>query len=71
MGLILLTRDTVFEPETVKAMTMAYDSAILKINGHGTSAVRETVAKRIVELATAGERNPKRLCNKALRHAAL
>jgi hypothetical protein len=71
MGSILLTRDAAFEPEAVKAMTDAYDSVILQINGHGTLAVREMVAKRILELARAGERNPKRLRNKALRHVAL
>jgi hypothetical protein len=68
MGSISLTRDAAFEPEAVKAMTEAYDSVLLKINGNGTPAVREMVAKRIVELAAAGECSPKRLRDKVLLH---
>lgn len=63
--------DAAFEPEAVKAMSDAYDSVLLKINGHGTPAVKEIVAKRIVELATAGECDPKRLRNKTLRRIAV
>ena len=71
MGFITLTRDAAFEPEALKAMTDAYDSVLTKINGQGTPAVREMVAKHIVELAAAGECNPKRLRNKVLIHIAI
>jgi hypothetical protein len=71
MGSIKLSRDAAFEPEALKAMTDAYDSVLTKINGQGTPAVRELVAKRIVELAAAGECNPKRLRNKVLLRIAV
>ena len=56
-----------FEPQVVKAMTDAYDSVVLKINGNGTPAIRELVAKRIIELVAAGEQDAERLESQILR----
>lgn len=60
--------DTQFDPETVVILSTAYDRAISEVNGQGQpEVVREVIAKRIVALASKGERNPDRLCEAALR----
>ena len=70
MGQILPFRfpDTQFDPETIAILGTAYDQAISRVNGQGQSeVVREVIAKRIVVLASKGERDPNRLCETALR----
>ncbi len=60
--------DTQFDPETISILSTAYDKAISAVNGHGQpGVVREVIAKRIVALASKGERDPNRLCEGALR----
>ena len=71
MGSIIFRTEAAFEPEVVKAMTEAYDFVVLKINGSGTPAIRELVAKRIIELVAAGERDAERLQSKVLRDVVI
>jgi hypothetical protein len=56
-----------FEPEDINRMTVALDSALaaLAIKDR-TNVVAELVAAKIVEIAQAGERDPVRLCERAL-----
>ncbi len=61
---------TVFEPEVTSAMSTAFEAACRALQLTDSAArEREAVAVRIVELARRGERDPKRLCEHALRDA--
>ncbi len=70
--------DDVFDPEAVRILTTALNEAWKAINATGVSfasrghaeAARETLAKRIIELARNGERNQRRLSEDALLHLA-
>jgi hypothetical protein len=52
----------VFDPDTLAVLTAAYEKAVREQAG----SLRETIAKRIIELASEGERDPDRLCHGAL-----
>ena len=52
----------VFDPDALVVLTAAYEKAVRE---HGGS-LHETNAKRIIELASEGERGPDRLCHGAL-----
>ena len=56
-----------FDSEVAAVLVAAYDRAIFGLHDKGQSvAVREVIAKRIIKLAAAGERNPDKLCQDAL-----
>ena len=56
-----------FDPETVQAMCAAYNKAKIELQDTGQpDVVREVIARRIIKLAEAGERDPNRLCAGAL-----
>ena len=57
-----------FDPEATRVMGVAFEMvrAALGLADRGDLA-NEIVAKRIIELAKAGERNPDRLCEEALK----
>jgi hypothetical protein len=60
--------NAIFEPEDIKTMSDAYDRALEKIRdfGYPNRIVKEIVAKRIIKLAKAGERDLHRLCDSAM-----
>ena len=70
----LLKSDGFFDPEATKILTGAFDTAwqMLKTSGNVLAAdyraasTRELLAKRIIETARLGERNPIRLVDDAL-----
>jgi hypothetical protein len=64
--LLLVDSDTTFDLPTTAILDTAYDRAIAELHDRGPDSVREAVARRIVTLASAGERNPDQLCDKAL-----
>jgi hypothetical protein len=57
-----------FDDETTRLMGIAFEMAVVVLqHTEGTvSPTRQTVAKKIIELAKAGERHPGRLCDAAL-----
>jgi hypothetical protein len=56
-----------FDAEAIQAMGKAFEAACKDLNGHGQpDLVREIIAKRILEAAKKGERDPNRLHAKAL-----
>jgi hypothetical protein len=67
-----------FDPEATKILTAAFDTAwqMLKTSGNVLAAeyraasTRELLAKRIIEMGSQGERNPRRLAEDALAHLA-
>ena len=62
-------RDSVFEPDEIKAMSAAFDEVCeaLKLQ-HGSSAKR-IMAARIIGLVRGGERSPRRLRDTVLQGA--
>ena len=57
-----------FDPETTRVMGVAFEMAreALQLGNRGNLA-NERIAKRIIELAKAGELNPDLLCESVLR----
>ena len=70
----LLESDGFFDPEATKILTAAFDTAwqMLKTSGNVLAAdyrsvsTRDLLAKRIIEVARQGERDPIRLVDDAL-----
>jgi hypothetical protein len=58
----------VFEPADIKVMSDAYDKAMEDIHffGRPNKIVLAMIATRIINLTRAGERDPHRLCERAL-----
>lgn len=56
-----------FDAETVRIMGQAYDAASRHLHDTGQPAlVQEIIAKRIIDLVTAGARNPDEIARRAL-----
>ena len=53
---------TVFDPDTLAVLAAAYERAVRGQAGY----LHETIAKRVIQLASEGERDPDRLCHGAL-----
>jgi hypothetical protein len=65
--------DGAFDPETIRLTGIGFEMALASLcstPGY-TDPVREAVARKIIELAKAGERDPECLCEGALKHFAL
>jgi hypothetical protein len=62
-----LVKDSAFGPEDIDRMVAAYEAALqlLRLTKRD-DPVTELVAKKIVEIALAGERDPPRICARAL-----
>lgn len=59
--------DTHFDPETTAVLGAAFDEALAALDDTGQpELVKEAIAKRIILLASKGERDPDRLCAAAL-----
>jgi hypothetical protein len=57
-----LIEGAAFDPETTRVMGVAYEQACIDLDA-GNAAVRELVARRIIEAARLGERNPAKLAS--------
>ena len=58
-----------FQPDDVKAMSMALDDLCKELKLDGNANAKETIAVRIIELARCGERSPTKLRDRVLREA--
>jgi hypothetical protein len=68
MPLTSFLKGTAFDPEATRAMGVAFEKACAALRlADRTDPVVELVAKRIIVLAKAGERNPDRLCEGVLK----
>jgi hypothetical protein len=68
MALRTYLDDQSFDPETVRLMGVAFEIALATLRpSEYTDPLREVVARKIIELAKAGERDPERLCEGALK----
>jgi hypothetical protein len=61
-----------FDPETIRVMGVAFEMALvaLRLADRGDLA-NEILARKIIDLARAGERNSERLCDGVLKGFAL
>lgn len=68
MGTILAPdQDSAFGPDATQAMGVAFERACQTLRDGGQPDIaREVIAKRIIELARKGERDPDRLCERVL-----
>jgi hypothetical protein len=58
----------VFEPEDIAHLTAAFEAALTRLGlVDRKDPLTTTVAKSIIRLARAGERDPQKLCDEALR----
>jgi hypothetical protein len=61
-------QSTVFDPATIELMTDAYLEACRVLGlAHRDDGVTRLVAKRIIDAARSGERDPRRLLERGLR----
>jgi hypothetical protein len=61
-----LIEGAAFEPEVVALMIRAYDAAVKRIGKDQPPLVLETVARRIIDNAGSGERDPQKLVEYAV-----
>ena len=64
--IISFLQDRDFDAEAIKAIGEAFNSACKDVVADQPDIVKEVIAKRIIEAARKGERDPLRLCAKAL-----
>ncbi len=63
----LVIDNVAFGPEATASMGIAFEKACRSLgNGKQPPPVKEIIAKRILEAARQGERDPDRLCERAL-----
>ena len=67
MSLRTYLDDQSFDAETVRLMGVAFEIALATLRPPDSDPLREAVARKIIELAKAGERDPERLCDGALK----
>lgn len=78
MALTPLVTQSAFDPEVIETLVAAYEDAWQKIERSGSAfaspryrrAAQEIVAKRIIEMAQRGEREPARLADDAVAYLA-
>ena len=57
-----------FDPETTRLVGVAFEMALVALrHTDGVDPPRDAVARKIIELAKAGERDPERLCEGVLK----
>jgi hypothetical protein len=67
MAIYRIFKERVFEPEAVTCMARAYEGALVALRlTNRQDPFTEIVAKKIVEIAETGERDPERLRDRAL-----
>jgi hypothetical protein len=66
--IIPFLKDQSFDPELVQVMGRAFDGAAKNLHDRGQPAlVRDIIAKRIIDIAKTGERDPDKICERVLR----
>jgi hypothetical protein len=72
MPLNRLLREASFDQADIGRMTRAYEAAISLLRAKDqTDAVKELIAKKVIEVTRAGERDPPRICARALAELGL
>lgn len=68
MAIYRLLQNSAFDPDMIKCMTDAYEEAcrVLKLAGRSAEPTTELVARKIVEIAQTGVKDPAELRRRAL-----
>ncbi len=74
MSIVPLLTQSAFDPELIETLVSAYEDAWRQVERSGSAfaspryrrAAQEVVAKRIIEMAQSGEREPARLADDAV-----
>jgi hypothetical protein len=67
MAIFRLLQNSAFGPEQIRYMAMAYEDALHVLRlAHCTDLVTEIVAKKVIEIAQTGERDPLRISLRAI-----
>jgi hypothetical protein len=74
MSIVPLLAQSAFEPETIETLVAVYEAAWRKVEQSGSKfaspgykrAAQEIIAKRIIEMAQRGERDPGQLADDAV-----
>jgi hypothetical protein len=74
MSIIPLLKQSAFEPEMIETLVSVFEAAWQKVEQSGSKlaspgykrAAQEIIAKRIIEMAQHGERNPSELADDAV-----
>jgi hypothetical protein len=67
MAIYRIFKELAFQPEAVICMARAYESALLALRlTDRQDPLNEIIAKKIIEIAETGERDPDRLRDRAL-----
>jgi hypothetical protein len=68
MAIHRLLKNRAFGPDEIKVLTTAYEEALRALGlNHRADPATEMVARKIIELAQCGERDPVRLREHAIR----
>jgi len=71
MPITPLLRDKVFDPEAIRIMDRAFTDACSRLGlADKSDGATQLVAKKIIEAAERGERDPARMASAVLRHFA-
>ena len=78
MPIIPLLAQSAFEPETIETLVSVFEAAWQKVEQSGSKlaspgyerAAQEIIAKRIIEMAQRGERDPGQLADDAVAYLA-
>lgn len=71
MSITSYLTDGAFDPNDIKAMSMALDDVCAALNLVNGDPAREVIAERIISLARNGERSPTRLRDRVLQQTGL
>lgn len=72
MTIIPLLREGAFSPEDIARMTTAYDAAIRLLPvTERSDPIKERIASKIIEVTRQGERDPPRICARALQELGI
>jgi hypothetical protein len=62
-----LIQGAAFEPETIQLLSEAYEAAVMLVGRDQPRVVLETIAKKILDIAGRGERDPRTMVDYAIR----
>jgi hypothetical protein len=78
MSIVPLLAQSAFDPEVIETLVSAYENAWAKVEDSGSKfaspryqrAAQEIIAKRIIEMAQRGEKDPQQLVDDAVSYLA-